>query len=178
MRTATEMRVRRAGVTLAEILVTTAIAGTMMSLSLGTMVQLYRSFGGMEAYRSVHENARRSMATFSRDIRSASALTSYASDDITFSAIDSSGGTNAIRYRVVNGFLQRTTGTGMSAQTQVLTENVTAVRFERWTRPGMLAANNTDSFEIRAVLVITNATFYRVSTDTLQTRVLMRNKVY
>lgn len=178
MRTPTR-RCARAGLTLAETLVTTAIVGTMMGLALQTMVQLYRNFGGMEAYRSVHENARRSVAIFSRDLRAGAALTSYASNDVTFTAVDSGGTNQTIRYRVQSGLLNRTvtSGTGV-ANTDVLTENVTAVHFERWTRPGVPAAYNPDAFEVRAVLSITNTAFYRISTDTLQTRVRMRNKTY
>jgi hypothetical protein len=161
------------------MLVTVAIVGTMMGLSFGTMVQLYRNFGAVDAYRSVHENARRSVAKLSSDLRSGSSLTSYATNDITFSAVDSSGNSKTVRYRVVSGLLNRTvTPSSGAATTEVLTENVTALSFERWTRPGLPAAVNDDAFEVRAVLGITNAAFYRISTDTLQTRVKMRNKTY
>lgn len=178
MRTPIE-RKRKLGFTLGETLVTVAILGTLMGLASQTVVQLYRNFGAVDAYRAIHQNARTALGTLSKDLRSGVSIVSFATNDLTFAIIDSAGVTNNVRYYVVNGLLNRVqTPISGSSQTRVLTDNVVAVKFEMWNHPGLPSTQNADTFEIRAVLGITNATYFRVSTDTLQTRVLMRNKTY
>ncbi len=161
------------------MMVAATIGVTMLGLSMSAMVQLYKQYSAAQAYRNIHENARHSLALMSKDLRSSIGLSSFASNDVTFSVLDSSGGTNAVRYWLQSGNLIRsfTPGSG-SAATEQLTDNVTSISFERWERPGQPAYDNSSAFEVRAFLTISNTSFFQIESDLLQTRILMRNKTY
>ncbi len=163
--------------TLLEIMIAMTIGVTMLGMAVASSVELYKNFAAATAYRNIHEDARKSLAFISRDIRSASNVSSFASSAITLQVINSTGAVDTIRYQLINSNLVRSVTTGTSTfTTNLLTDNVTYVNFERWTNPGAPASDNTDTYEIRASLTVTNSSSFRISSDLLQTRVLMRNK--
>lgn len=181
---------KRSAMTLVEIMISMTIGVTMIGLTVGTMTELYKNFAAAEAYRNVHKEARRSLAFLTRDIRAATNLVAFSptsgnsANDITFSVLNSMGAVDTVNYKLVANNLQRTaTSGGVTTTTNLLTENVTTVSFERWTNPGAQATNGTyasqlsKTYEIRVSLQITNNfTFFRTASDLLQARVLMRNK--
>lgn len=165
--------------TLGEVVVSMGIGMALLGFAALTMVSLYQDFTGAMAYRNIHENARLSLAFLSRDIRSASNLVAFASSDITLNVVNSDGSVGSVRYQLINNNLQRTATTGAVTVTNMLTDNVTSVNFERWTDPGTPATQNSNTYEIRVELTITNLSNLRVisATDLLQSRALMRNKL-
>lgn len=166
------------GFTFVEILITTSIGVTMIGIAVLSSVGLMKNIASATAYRNVHENARQAIAFINRDIRASSNLTSFASNDITLGVVDQSAAAATCRYQLVSGSLIRVYTVGGTTTTNTLTDNVTQVTFERWNNPGTTASNNTDTYEIRVSLTVTNASSVAMynARDTLQTRVLMRNK--
>ena len=163
-------------VSLVETMVAMAVGVTAIGLTVAATTDLYKKFTAASAYRNIHKDARKALAFISRDIRSATNLTSFATSDITMDVMDSSSAIASIRYQLINDNLIRTKTLSGVITTNSLTENVTAITFERWNNPGVLAANNTETHEIRVYLTVTNAYAFRTVSDLLQTRVLMRNK--
>jgi prepilin-type N-terminal cleavage/methylation domain-containing protein len=167
---------RMRGFTLVEAMVAMTVGATMIGLATLTSVDLLKSFTAANEYRNIHENARRSLAFMTRDFRSATNLVSFASNDITISILDSTGGIDTVRYYLVSSNLTRRLTSGGTSTNITLTDHVTSISFERWTNPGQIASNTTNTYELRAYLTITNSGTFRKTTDLLQSRVLMRNK--
>lgn len=178
-----------ASFTLAEVMVAMTIGMIMMALTIGTSVDLYKDLSAANAYRNIHENARKSLAYLSRDLRAAISVGSVNSTNLQMTVINTSSSgaviTNAIRYylktstsdptiKVLN---RQVSSNGTTNETE-MTDHATYVNFEYWSNPGNAAANAGETFEVRASLSITNTSAFRISTDLLQTRVLMRNKHY
>ncbi len=179
------LRRRIQAFTLVEVMVAMAIGVTMIGLAMGASVDLYKDFTAANAYRGIHENARKSLAYLSRDLRSAIGVTSVNTTNLSMTVISITGTTNTISYslkastydpaiRVLN---RQVTAAGVTTNI-ALTDHATDVTFEYWENPGNGAAVAGDVFEVRAVLFVTNTSGFRISTDRLQTRVLMRNKHY
>ncbi|MDD2708563.1 MAG: prepilin-type N-terminal cleavage/methylation domain-containing protein [Verrucomicrobiae bacterium] len=169
---------RRAGrraFTLVEVMVAMGIGVAMMGAVTLASIELYKNFSAGINYRNVHENARTSLAYLSRDIRSASNLVNFASNDITMDVVNSGGGVSRVRYQLVSQNLIRTVTVSGSTLQKQLTDNVTTINFERYTKPGTPATSNANTYEIRVSLVITNSSAFRVASDLLQTRVRLRN---
>jgi prepilin-type N-terminal cleavage/methylation domain-containing protein len=176
---------RLAGFTLTEIMIASTIGATMMGLAVMTTTNLYKDWSAANAYRDIHENARQSMAVLSRDIRSGVEVTSTNPTNLSLAVVGLTGTTNSVQY-----FLQPKSGdtnmnvlvrienAGGSVVTNVLTDHATYVNFQYWANPGNLATTAEETFEVRAYLAITNTSTFRISSDLLQTRVLMRNKHY
>ncbi len=169
--------------TLVEMMIAMTIGVTILGLATGTTVDLYKSFAAAEAYRNVHKEARRSLEFLSRDIRASSNLNAWASNDITLAVMNSTGVIDTVNYKLVNNDLQRTvTSGGVTSITNLLTEHVTQIIFEPWTNPGVYSTNSAGvvdpnkAYEIRTTLFITNTTYFRISSDLIQTRAKMRNK--
>lgn len=175
-----------AAFTLLEAMIAVTIGVTMMGLAALTSVDLMKNFTAAEAFRNIHDEARRSMERLSRDIRSGIAVTGFPSaastasttNEMSLSVMSSTDATNLVRYYLANNKLMRDeTVAGVTTSTN-LTDNVTSVQFTRYARPGQLATTTNDAIEIRVSLTITNSTSFRTSTDLLQARVMMRNKTY
>ena len=175
---------QRSAMTLVEMMIAMAVGVTILGMATGTTVELYKNFAAAEAYRNVHKEARRSLEYLSHDIRASSSLSNFVgTSEITLNVLNTTGGTDSVNYKLVGLNLQRTVASGgVTFTTNLLTEHVTNIAFERWTNPGIPATNGTtaaqsaDTYEIRASLFITNTTVFRVSSDLLQTRAKMRNK--
>ncbi len=158
-------------------MVAVGIGVTMLGMSTLVTVDLFKDFAAATAYRDVHEQARRSLAYLSRDLRATSNVVSLASSDMTLAVLDATGGVDTVRYSLVNQNLQRTSVAGGSMMTtNLLTDDVTTVVFDPWTKPGTAATSTANTFEIRVYLTITNTSSFRVASDLLQTRVRLRNK--
>lgn len=163
--------------TLVETMVAAGVGVTMLGMATLVMVDLYKDFAAASAYCRVHEQARRSMAFMSRDLRATSNVVAFSTTDLQLAVLNATGGVSTVRYRLVNQNLQRTSVSGSSVTTtNLLTDDVTSVVFERWTKPGTLAISTTNTFEIRAYITITNSSSFRVASDLLQTRIRLRNK--
>jgi len=171
-----KLRKTCAAFTLSEMMIATTIGVSLLGMATLSSVGLMKNFASATAYRNVHNDARKALASMNRDFRASTNLTAFASDDITLTVMDISGTAATCRYRLVNGVLQRTYTLGATTTTKDLTKNVTGVTFERWNNPGTTATSNTDTYELRVALTVTNTSAFHVVTDLLQTRVLMRNK--
>lgn len=168
------------GFTFIEVMIALALAISTIGVATVISVDLYKEFSAAIAYRNVHQNARKSLAYMSRDLRAGIALTAFATSDISFTKLSSTATTNTIRYYLSSQNLMRSETQASVTTTTNLTDNVTSVTFERWTNPGTPSTTLADTYEIRAFLTVTNSvvtnSVFRISTDLLQTRVLMRNK--
>lgn len=176
---------RLAAFTLVEVMIAATIGATMMGLAIMTTTNLYKDWSAANAYRDIHENARQSMAVLSRDIRSGVQVNNTNPTNLSLSVVGLTGTTNSVQYFLQPSLsdtninvLVRVETAGGSAVTNVLTDHATYINFQYWANPGTLAANPGETFEVRAYLAITNTSTFRISSDLLQTRVLMRNKHY
>lgn len=171
----TNPRRKRGGFTLTEMMISVGIGVTMLGAATQIMVELYKNFAAAEAYRNVHESARRSLALISKDLRGATNLATYTSaSDINLIVVDGTG-TNNVHYYLSSQNLMRTVNNTVTAKDQ-LTRDVTSIVFERWTKPGTATAVNATTYEIRCFMTITNQGTFRVASDLLQTRIRFRNK--
>ncbi len=168
--------------TLVETLIAVAVGGVILGAVASTSVELYKNLISAEAYSQVHEEARRAIALVSRDLRCGVDVTSTSSNALDLDTLNASGTTVGVHYFLQNNpsvpgtlLLMRRSG---SAAAETLTQYATSVLFEYWANPGNPATSAASTFEVRVFLTITNVGNFRVSTDLLQTRVLMRNKHY
>lgn len=172
-------RVRLSAFTLAEVLVAMGIGVAMLGAVMLSSIELYKNISAGADYRNIHKNARDSLAYLSRDIRSCSNVYSFATDNLALDIVNSSGGISRVQYQLVNQNLTRTETTppsgGVSTQ-KTLSDNITSVDFERWTKPGTPATSSANTYEIRVFLTMTNSSPFRSASDLLQTRVCLRNK--
>ncbi len=77
------------------MMISVTIGVTMLAASVEVMVELYKDFAAAEAYRNVHEEARRSMAYISRDLRGTTNLVTFSSpSDINLVVLDATGTNN------------------------------------------------------------------------------------
>jgi type II secretory pathway component PulJ len=176
---------RLAAFTLSEVMIAATIGATMMGLAIMTTTNLYKDWTSANAYRDIHENARRSIAVLSRDIRSGVQVSTINPTNLSLSVVGLTGTTNSVQYFLQPStvdtnmnVLVRVENAGGTAVTNVLTDHATYVNFQYWANPGTLATSAGETFEVRAYLAITNTSTFRISSDLLQTRVLMRNKHY
>lgn len=168
--------------TLVEILVAMTIGVTMIGMAMVTSVELYKNLGAAETYSLMHDEARQAVAFMSRDIRCGISVSTTNATHLTLSSIGLTGTTNTVEYLLqtnintptIKNLIRVENGGG----TNVLTAHATSIDFEYWSNPGNKATTPTSTFEVRASLTITNEGSFRISTDLLQTRVLLRNKHY
>ncbi len=160
------------GLTFAEMMIATTIGVTVLVLATESFVTLYKNIYSATAYRNVHEDARRSLAWISKDVRASSNIVSWVSNDITLTTLDSTGGAANVRFYLSNSQLLRTSG----SRTNTLTQNLTSMDFSLYNKAGGTTTGLTNAYEVRAYLAVSNVSSYRISSDILQTRVRMRNK--
>jgi Tfp pilus assembly protein PilW len=179
------LALKQTGFTLVEVMVASTIGMALIGMTILTTTNLYKDLAAANAYRDIHENARKSISVLSRDIRSAVNVNSTDPVNLSMSVVGLTGTTNTVQYYLQDSSIDPTIKVLVRAETingsistNVLTDHATSVNFQYWSNPGTLASSANDTFEVRAFLAITNSGTFRISSDLLQTRVLMRNKHY
>src|SRR5688572_21557396 len=87
---------KSAGFTLVEITIASFIGMAMIGMAVLTSVNLFKDLAAANAYRDIHENARRSLAMLSRDLRASIGVTGTNAVDLNMTAIGTDGTTNTI----------------------------------------------------------------------------------
>jgi hypothetical protein len=166
--------------TLVEVIISVGVGCLMLGMVCVISAEMMKKMEVATQFRNIHENARRSLAVLTKDIRSSTNLVSYSgNNDITLKVKQSDGTIHDVHYYLSGAYLMRTDST--ASHTDQLTDSVTSIDFQRWNNPGILATGASDTFEIRVYLTITNDWAFNVAgeniaTDLLQARALMRNK--
>jgi hypothetical protein len=180
---------RRAGFTLAEVLIAASVGSFVMAGLLSSFLMMGRSGANAYAYVGMETDARKGLERFGEDVRMASNITWTSSSDVTLAVMHlNDTGTDAVRYYWDTGASNATyhcllrTGpdpvTGISG-TQILARNVQTFEFDRWMLGTSGAATNdvgTKQLQIRLTLRQQAVTAVAATDLVVSARFVLRNK--
>ncbi len=149
------------GLTMVEMLFTMAIGSFVVAGAMTSYIFCVRGFRSLSNYNEMQTDGQRALDWFARDMRSGSAVTSCASNQLVVtlpSAVNSAGQVTAsdqVSHWWQNGRWYRTDGA--SGQTTLLAENISQITFRLYDATGNLTTqtNRAVTVQVNAVLAKT-----------------------
>jgi prepilin-type N-terminal cleavage/methylation domain-containing protein len=171
----------RAGFTIVEISVSSAIVLILLAGILTTYLQLTRSFRAVSNYGNIHADGRRAVDWFAKDMRGVYAINTYSLSNLTvaiptnFNTSGSVTGTKTVRYTYSNGAYRRyDSATG---QTVTLATNIYQLSYTLYDRLGsnttLLGTAKSIQLDIKLRKFVNNQ---QQTEEYLSARYDMRNK--
>ncbi len=178
----------RAGFTLVEVMIGSAISVAVLAGILSTFLMLGRNGFNAANYATMEAESRRALEIFSAEARMASNLTWHSSTSVSLRVVTESG-TSTVTYAYDSsatgdtaGCFYRVTGNPDStAPRRILVRNVTEFAFRRYkviNGVDFVANNNLETKQLQITLrsVRTGATTVAATNAVLSARVVLRNK--
>ena len=176
------VRCRQSGMTLIEILVSSAIAAVLLAVVMTLTIFATRSVLAMTNYTELDQDSRNTLDVLSRDIRQASRLSSYSANRIVLAIRrpDNTWTTNSYTYDQAKGTLVRTN----SSDRTVLLEGCDQLSFNISTKapsPGFLFNSASNNLALAKLIDVSwkcsrKIKAQKVNTESIQTaKIVMRN---
>jgi prepilin-type N-terminal cleavage/methylation domain-containing protein len=165
---ATRHRNSRRGFTLTEIIFTLAIGSFITAGVITSYVFCARGFRGLSNYNEMHEDGRRALDWFARDMRVALQISSCTSNQVVavlptaFNATGRATGSNSVTHTLSGGQWSRSSAT--TGKATLLAKNVDTLNFQL-----LDAAGNITTQAHRAVSIGVNAHLSKQVMSTAQT---------
>lgn len=173
---------RQSGMTLIEILVSSAIAAVLLAVVMTLTIFATRSVLAMTNYTELDQDSRNTLDVLSRDIRQASSLTSFSANRIVLAIRlpDTTWITNSYTYDQTKGTLDRTNRNGRT----VLLEGCDQLKFNVSSKapsPGFLFNSASNNLALAKLIDVSwkcsrKINAQKVNTESIQTaKIVMRN---
>ena len=169
------------GLTLAEVLIATAVGGLVLWGVIATNLHLSRSGVRITYYAEMDAQVRRALEQLGRDVRVATAVTWNGSSDITLTLPTLAGETTQVTYAWTaagGGFFAVPGASSAAATARVhLVRGVNALTFARFDRAGNPAATDLATKRIQVSLTLGRApSTAAAAQDVVSASFTMRNK--
>lgn len=172
-------RARHGGFTLAEMLLTLAIASFIVAGVMTSYVFSMKGFRSLSNYNEIQAEGRQALDWFARDARVGIQVSSWSSSQVVLflpAAVDSMGvvtSTNVVTHKIVGGAWYRIDGSGVTKQ---LGSGITSASFSLYDQAGNCTSNATQAVSVQVDAWLTKQLQKKKQTsEFLSARYRMRN---